>query len=576
MGSQFFMKEMAIGPVVDELSSVALSGDEDDYIYRELGSNTYNYTADDMVAMMSSPVMASVRSDILQSNLLDNHKQLLQAPTGEQNGFIVIDPPGLKVGQNVDDIAGSLTDHAVGNSSGALIGGNSIDKLIGDFGGATMEAQTQNYNVVFVMDISGSMSDLSVTGETRLDLMVRSINELLTSFSEFEGGDIRVHLTTFSTDGGSSGTFTVTDPTQFSDAIDLMNSFEHGGYTNYEAGLQGAVEWLQSGDAIENATTTTYFLSDGFPNFAIDDDTGEFVRARDDDALSAMDHILGLDGSDEVALVQQLSDEVIGVGISITDSITNLELIDSDGNALNVPADQLVTVMQGTNPLTNLASVGDDELYGNDSNDLIFGDAVNTDTLAAAHGLTTDSGEGWLVFQQLEAGGSGTDPFWNRSDTTSYILNNTNELAQEVVTIDGDTRNGGNDVIFGGAGNDLIFGQEGDDVITGGLGSDVLYGGSGADTFVFEMFFDRVDFIKDFSLAEGDKIDLSDLLTDYDPVTDSIDDFIFLKEQNGHTRLLVDVTGTNPNNTSLEIGVLENVTGLDLNDLVNTGSFIVE
>lgn len=108
--------------------------------------------------------------------------------------------------------------------------------------------------------------------------------------------------------------------------------------------------------------------------------------------MSAMDHITGADGTDEISQIQSLSDEVVGVGIDIGSSIVNLDLIDTDGLALNVPADQLAAALQATNPLTHLASVGDDVINGNDGDDgddLIFGDAVNTDSLAIAHGIST-------------------------------------------------------------------------------------------------------------------------------------------------------------------------------------------
>lgn len=559
MDAQYFINALPINLGGGIIPSTSLSGSNTEITYADLLPSEYEYD--------------------LPYEFNNNNPFILQPVFTEftvEQGFTVIDPPGLVVGENIDDVAGSLSTHAVGQGSGEITGRNSSDVLVGDYGGATVENQVQNYNVVFVMDVSGSMSAASVTGENRLELMVRSINELLTSFAEFEGGSIQVHLTTFSTETKNSGTFTVTNPEELTEALALMNSLTHGGATNYEAGLQGAVEWLQSGEAIENATTTTYFLSDGFPNFAIDDATGDFVRAPTSDSLSAMDHILGLDGSNEVAQIQSLSDEVIGVGISIDESISNLELIDSDGNALNVPADQLVTVMQGTNPLTKLAAAGDDVINGNEGNDIIFGDTLNTDALAIIHGLNTESGEGWNIFDLLEAGQSAINPVWNRGATTAYIRNNIEQLAQEVVTEDGDSRIGGNDVLFGGTGNDIIFGQEGDDIIYGGAGNDILYGGSGADTFVYDGLQDRRDIIKDFDTLEGDALDFSALLTAYDPAQDAIDDFFIFSEQNGNTHIFVDVTGSDPATGASEVTVLEGVTGLDLDTLITDGSLIIQ
>ena len=71
----------------------------------------------------------------------------------------------------------------------------------------------------------------------------------------------------------------------------------------------------------------------------------------------------------------------------------------------------------------------------------------------------------------------------------------------------------GNDTLVGGAGDDTLQGGEGNDVLEGGLGSDILTGGTGEDVFIWHHIDDgAVDTITDFSLMEGDKIDLRDVL----------------------------------------------------------------
>lgn len=87
-----------------------------------------------------------------------------------------------------------------------------------------------------------------------------------------------------------------------------------------------------------------------------------------------------------------------------------------------------------------------------------------------------------------------------------------------------DVLNGGDgdDRLFGGAGDDTLLGGDrrdklkggaGDDVLNGGQGKDVLFGGKGADLFEFDLGFGE-DRIKDFKLAQGDRIDLGSLLDD--------------------------------------------------------------
>ncbi|KGY14199.1 calcium-binding protein [Vibrio tubiashii] len=71
----------------------------------------------------------------------------------------------------------------------------------------------------------------------------------------------------------------------------------------------------------------------------------------------------------------------------------------------------------------------------------------------------------------------------------------------------------GHDVLVGGAGDDTLLGGEGNDTLEGGLGSDILVGGTGMDTFVWREIDDgSMDTIKDFSVSEGDKIDLRAVL----------------------------------------------------------------
>lgn len=72
---------------------------------------------------------------------------------------------------------------------------------------------------------------------------------------------------------------------------------------------------------------------------------------------------------------------------------------------------------------------------------------------------------------------------------------------------------GGDDWIYGGNGNDNILGEAGNDVIFGEAGQDSLSGGAGADTFWYVALTDSAvatpDLIKDFSVAQGDVLNLS-------------------------------------------------------------------
>ena len=77
----------------------------------------------------------------------------------------------------------------------------------------------------------------------------------------------------------------------------------------------------------------------------------------------------------------------------------------------------------------------------------------------------------------------------------------------------------GNEVLYGDAGADSLYGNESNDTLTGGLGNDILTGGDGADIFkwtsadITSSGAPFTDTITDFSIDQGDKLDLTDVLT---------------------------------------------------------------
>lgn len=74
---------------------------------------------------------------------------------------------------------------------------------------------------------------------------------------------------------------------------------------------------------------------------------------------------------------------------------------------------------------------------------------------------------------------------------------------------------GGNDSLYGFAGEDTLVGGAGADRLDGGLGADSLVGGLGGDRFVFLSAADADgDVIGDFSLTQGDRIELASIDAD--------------------------------------------------------------
>ncbi|MDA3923257.1 MAG: type I secretion C-terminal target domain-containing protein [Kiritimatiellae bacterium] len=69
-------------------------------------------------------------------------------------------------------------------------------------------------------------------------------------------------------------------------------------------------------------------------------------------------------------------------------------------------------------------------------------------------------------------------------------------------------------VMTGGRGDDTIKGGMADDILVGGIGVDTLTGGGGADNFIFDEGDNASDIITDFNPAEGDRINLAELLSE--------------------------------------------------------------
>ncbi len=69
----------------------------------------------------------------------------------------------------------------------------------------------------------------------------------------------------------------------------------------------------------------------------------------------------------------------------------------------------------------------------------------------------------------------------------------------------------GDDFLAGGDSHDILSGDDGDDLLYGGAHFDTLTGGSGADTFVFAYLGYSRDIVTDFSLADGDVLDMTGL-----------------------------------------------------------------
>ncbi len=132
----------------------------------------------------------------------------------------------------------------------------------------------------------------------------------------------------------------------------------------------------------------------------------------------------------------------------------------------------------------------------------------------------------------------------------------------------------GNNVIEGSEHGDLLIGLGGNDVLHGGAGKDTMYGGDGHDVYVFDTTAGGIDMIRDFDVNE-DQIDISALLTAYDPLSDAIGDFVITTQSSEGLVIRVDQDGQGSNFAPQDVVLLEGVNTTNPLDLLITQQSLV-
>lgn len=101
--------------------------------------------------------------------------------------------------------------------------------------------------------------------------------------------------------------------------------------------------------------------------------------------------------------------------------------------------------------------------------------------------------------------------------------------------------------------------------LNGNSGTDDLYGSDGIDVFVIDELM-STDLIYNFNASSRDMLDISNIISGYDPLSDDLTDFIQLTESGGSTTISIDSNGTG--SSYIDVAVLEGITSVDLNLMV--------
>lgn len=216
---------------------------------------------------------------------------------------------------------------------------------------------------------------------------------------------------------------------------------------------------------------------------------------------------------------------------------------------------------------------GDDTIYGGAGHDRVEGENGN-DTLYGDDGDDMVRGR---FGNDVLYGGTGTDDLRGQEDNDTLYGGDGNDALYGGMDL-ADRTSAGTDALYGEAGDDRLYGAGDADWLEGGAGADRLWGGAGADTFAFAgpQALTAVDRIHDFSLAEGDRLDLSGLLDLYDPLTMAITAFVEITTVSGNSVVKVDIDGAGAAQGFVQIATIDRVVGLtDEAALVASGNLVV-
>ncbi|MBE3772223.1 tandem-95 repeat protein [Vibrio parahaemolyticus] len=455
-----------------------------------------------------------------------------------------------------------------------IVGSDDNDVIVGDVQGLQI-VEGQDYNIAFMLDTSGSMGYDVGRAVTELKTV---LNTLIESASGPHSGKVNVLLTTFSTESKQVLELDLSSDNAKSQVESILDAIVKlgDGNTNYEAGFQSALNWFENADS--GATNLSYFISDGRPNQATDNNVnwysskesvvlgvseqqlvtladvlpsdyrfGDTVTYNNKTVIDFRGTVYSLSTGEKMGrmlnsyeyddygnnVLEQANNaysalaefsEVRSIGIGGHLNEDSLKHFDSDGVVrTNIDVNQLAEVILGKE--VSLMQ-GKDEISSLDGNDIIFGDAIRFDI---------NGEQGVSALQNYVASQLGKDvALVTKEEVHHYITENQAEFEQSRYYDQADTIYGGagNDILFGQGGNDKLFGGADNDILIGGLGSDILTGGDGEDIFKWLDVANERDTVTDFSSSE-DSLDFSDLFEDLSK--DEVGDLLSDLQSGSHT-----------------------------------------
>ncbi len=428
------------------------------------------------------------------------------------------------------------TYNAITATSGSdnVTGTDGNDIVVADIGGLTVVPGV-NYNIAFMVDSSGSMSDSSIAAaKASLTSVFNTLKQSMGS----NAGTVNIFLADFDNQVNKSVAVNLNNPDALTLLKGVLDSMVSGGGTNYEDVFKTTANFFNSTQALNNtgAKNLTYFITDGKPTFY---QTGEqtnptlYGNVKLDDVLSAANYTVGkyytqtIDSTHKYTIYENgqmylstksgrnWNDSYVGTvhaegngtfelsnqggtgyadywnyvdsAAGSTDSFTllkGLSTVEAIGLNNDVTLNDLKPYDSDSTPQTNIdpnnlanSIIGHTEatLPGSDTVNGGNGNDILFGDLVSFNGV---AGEGYQAIQAFVAQQNGVDV---SKVTTSNVHQ---YITEHYTAFDVSGAHDGNDTLLGGAGNDIIFGQGGNDTLDGGKGNDILLGGTGNDTLI--------------------------------------------------------------------------------------------
>jgi Ca2+-binding RTX toxin-like protein len=354
----------------------------------------------------------------------------------------------------------TLDGNAVSTADLTLVTLNSIESIVGFYGGLTVTAAQLN-------GMTGDLSTGDITVSTAGTIDLGSANVSTTNITLANGTNtFTISDTAFASHVVSGGTG--------ADTVSIIN------------GANGVTVNGLGGNDVLNGGSSNDTLDGGANNDTLNGNAGA-------DSLTGgagMDSVNGGAGNDTLYILTTgdlVSGETYDGGLN-TDTL--------DGNAVAAGADITVVTLTGIESIVGF--YGGLTARASQLNGLTG--AVSTGDIVISDGGAVDLSSAAVSTSGITLSNSGNTLTLSDTNVASHTvtggsLNDTVTIVNGAigVTVNGnggsDTLTGGgaNDILDGGAANDTLNGGNGDDALTGGAGLDAINGGAGDDALYITL-----------------------------------------------------------------------------------------